>query len=567
MFYKKLEFKPDRLVFQDSEPQNGEGNDGEVVDDTAEQAQQTIQESLQEAQLLTEHLIPSPNGEWQGQDVVFWGGRDEEIGDDDDGTADERVPLVIMQNEGSYFYIVQEGDSRDDVYDYFTETMADQDPERFGYLAEVRASKAGQSRSFNIDGGDTFKVGTLVPVFLNPETRPVSTVDFVNEYARPTLEIIKHDEFYAPYVKYLIDTMGEERLLSMMVAVACAETSYPIGTGVFHKYENQHKAFSLSCFHVLMNKDSPGMRARQRLQMSEGQTYQYSNACRLFLAFLIEKALEECDGAACNQDTISKEEKVRQALDVYQDDSSFRFQELETDGNIDKAIRTLNDEYGYLRNPSPYIKKLERYLSLMGRKVTSLQAKDGVGMGVDEDGPYVVFFNSKTPKAKEGETKSCSGKVRIDYSPSKVMGEVIGDFPDEQGWSYAGFQSFYGADTGDNYSGQLETRYTETLTWLQGGDPPVDPREVAAATTFEQLTPEEVEKNYPAYGALFAPSSTGLSPLKYLEHANASYESSPVITENPLPKLAEYYFQPYLNYLESNNRGPASTVLTDQLGL
>lgn len=74
-----------------------------------------------------------------------------------------------------------------------------------------------------------------------------------------------------------------------MLAIAKQESGgKPIGQFELHRWEPHQSAFSFSLFHVLMK--GAGMRARQHLDMTEGQLYHPKNAAKLFLAFLCEKS-------------------------------------------------------------------------------------------------------------------------------------------------------------------------------------------------------------------------------------------------------------------------------------
>ncbi len=64
----------------------------------------------------------------------------------------------------------------------------------------------------------------------------------------------------------------------------------PLGRLELHRWEEGQHAFSFGYCHVVMV--GPGLRARQRLGLTEGQTYHPVNSAKLFLAFLFEKSAE-----------------------------------------------------------------------------------------------------------------------------------------------------------------------------------------------------------------------------------------------------------------------------------
>ncbi len=524
-------FRPARLVFQERPTWDPS-------------AMPTPNPALPQMAAGLTHLTPSPDGDFVQPDVLNYGAIE-----------------VQEQNDGAYFYVAQAGDTYATVHTNLT-TIANADPDRFGYLLEYDYLDFPRGRSLNIPNSARFNAGELIPIPLCLDIRRIDQYEFVEHHALSALEMMRNAEFYGPYVDYIIGEVGEARLLAMMVAVAKAETDSPIGSASLHKYESRYNAFSLSCFHVLMEQngegqDGPGLRARKNLQMSEGQTYHPLNACRLFLAYLVEKAIERCDAGACADATFAPDEVQLNNIETFNQDTSFKFIRLEQVAGphqtIENAVIELNGQLNLLRNPIPYSRRLVNYLGTLDLDETTLQLNDGVGLGQDDRGPYVVFFNSRTGKS--------SGRIRIDYGPAAVIGTIRESLPHETRWNQAEFIELYGADNSEGrYQRRLQTHYSEILNWREGRTdyPPLEEMD------FYRV---RLPATYPDYGQLNRPPSSRMDARDFLLHINGQSGNSFFLTNDPYFKMADNYLQPYLEHLSNIGLTPNHPIPTDQADL
>ncbi|MCF7836601.1 hypothetical protein K9N08_00055 [Candidatus Gracilibacteria bacterium] len=143
---------------------------------------------------------------------------------------------------------------------------------------------------FNIRPRD-LNAEMLIPIPLESHERIITDEQFTN-YCQKAIEEMKTDSIYEAKIRQLLKKFSEKDLLELMIAVAKQESGgKPLGQFEFHRWENHLNAFSFSIFHVVMK--GPGIKARQKLKMSEGQTYHPENAAKLFLAFLFEKTGKE----------------------------------------------------------------------------------------------------------------------------------------------------------------------------------------------------------------------------------------------------------------------------------
>ena len=187
----------------------------------------------------------------------------------------------------------------------------------YAYLREIPNSSG--INSFNIpprylqqsppyQGGKTAMDKLGIPIPIPEKERQLSEEMFAN-YCYEALAEMESHPHYGPKIKAMIKTASRREVVALMIAVAkkeCGER--PIGQFVFHRYEPHHKAFSFSLYHILMTEEpvyqmekkkkvitgkrgGPGRRAQQELGLTIGQTYHPKNACKLFLAFLIEKRI------------------------------------------------------------------------------------------------------------------------------------------------------------------------------------------------------------------------------------------------------------------------------------
>lgn len=265
--------------------------------------------------------------------IAFW--------DDNKDYSTKNLPLEretlapgvkIIRDAGLIFYIVQVEDIKETkVTTYTTKTTKtkhgkktvkiphvtihkDGDFEKirnklkkipeFSYLDEDEydRSKSGhKTKSFNIPK-ESVKSGMYIPIPLDHRVREISPQDFAN-YCHDAIKEMKDES--SPYTKdinNLLVNTTEKALISSMLAFARSETAeeytnfvQPLGDVELHRREPAFKAFSFTYFHILMEKNAdgktawPGLAARLKLWLTEGQCYHPKNATKLFLAYRIEK--------------------------------------------------------------------------------------------------------------------------------------------------------------------------------------------------------------------------------------------------------------------------------------
>ncbi len=186
--------------------------------------------------------------------------------------------VTILRDVGITFYKVVAGDSLSGIKQKLSKI-----PE-FGYLKNLAAT--GLS-SFNLPP-KFLQLGSWIP--LPPKESPMKNLserDFV-EYCRAALFDMKYNGVYSREISSLLVRTSEREILAAMLAVAKAECGGNIAQFATFRYEKGHHVFSYSVFHVLMK--GAGLKARQNLNMTVGQTEHPLNAAKLFLAFMIEKS-------------------------------------------------------------------------------------------------------------------------------------------------------------------------------------------------------------------------------------------------------------------------------------
>ena len=181
----------------------------------------------------------------------------------------------------------------------------------FSYLNddEYDRSKSGnKTKSFNVPK-ESVKPGMFIPIPLDHKVREISPQDFAN-YCHEALQEMKNNDCpYAMDITNLLVSTSEKDLISSMLAFARSETAeeytnfvQPLGDVELHRREPAYKSFSFTYFHILMEKNSdgktagPGLKARLKLWLTEGQCYHPKNAAKLFLAYWIEKTNHHLNG-------------------------------------------------------------------------------------------------------------------------------------------------------------------------------------------------------------------------------------------------------------------------------
>lgn len=185
----------------------------------------------------------------------------------------------IFDDVGLSFYLVRKGDTISAIRERLSRY-----PE-FAYLA----SQQGKLDSFNIPA-KKLRADMWLPVPVEAKDRQLSEAQFVHYSATAIQEMCEND-VYGSEVHRILEKVDQRTLVATMIAIAKQEAGgEPLGRFELHRWEDHHKAFSFSYFHVLMR--GPGLDARRKLNLTEGQLYHPYNAVRLFLAFMVEKSRE-----------------------------------------------------------------------------------------------------------------------------------------------------------------------------------------------------------------------------------------------------------------------------------
>jgi hypothetical protein len=185
----------------------------------------------------------------------------------------------IFHDIGLDFYKVRAGDNPTSIRKKLAKY-----PE-YAHLAQ----QTNKLHSFNIPSR-SLQVDMWLPIPLENEDRQLTDEQFAG-YAKEGIDDLKGHTEYGPIVRSIIEEVGESDLVATMIAVAKQESGgLPLGQFELHRWEKKYRAFSFSMFHVLMEKNGPGLTARRELDLTEGQTYHPRNAVKLFIGFMAEKA-------------------------------------------------------------------------------------------------------------------------------------------------------------------------------------------------------------------------------------------------------------------------------------
>ncbi len=185
----------------------------------------------------------------------------------------------IFHDVGLDFYYVQKGDTISGIREALSQY------EKYAYLK----TQTNKLESFNIPA-KKLKAGMWLPIPWENDAREL-TEEQLAHYASLGIEDIMKNPDYHDEIEDILQKVSKEELLATVIAIAKQESgNKPIGQFTWHRWEDHQKAFSFSLFHVLMK--GPGLTARHKLELTEGQTYHPENSTKLLLAFLIEKAAE-----------------------------------------------------------------------------------------------------------------------------------------------------------------------------------------------------------------------------------------------------------------------------------
>ncbi|MCX6734986.1 MAG: hypothetical protein NTZ25_03690 [Candidatus Peregrinibacteria bacterium] len=186
--------------------------------------------------------------------------------------------IIMRHDVGINYYLVQEADS----FAVITEKLS-----RFPFFSYLKDLSKSKIKGFNISGNDLHPgKWIIIPPHHSP-AEGLTDEKFIDD-CRDAIKEIQKDPIYGRFIVELLKKTTEDQIVAMMLA--CAKTES--GNGRFDqfslfRYQGNQKAYSLSLFHILMH--GAGLKARQNLWMTEGQTLTPKNSVKLFLAFMIEK--------------------------------------------------------------------------------------------------------------------------------------------------------------------------------------------------------------------------------------------------------------------------------------
>lgn len=192
--------------------------------------------------------------------------------------------VTIIDDTGIYFYVVTESDK---TIEQIKEKLM-----RYPEFAHLKDQHGLQSLNIH---SRHLKSGMKIPIPQMNSERITTDKQFRIDAQTALKQILKNGE-YGPTIKHILDKPGmtEDKLINALLAIAKQESGgEPIGQFEFHRYEgdNGHDEMSVGFGHVLMQGD--GLRARKILGMTEGQTFNITNAAKLVLAFIVEKSNRE----------------------------------------------------------------------------------------------------------------------------------------------------------------------------------------------------------------------------------------------------------------------------------
>lgn len=186
--------------------------------------------------------------------------------------------ITIRRDIGLVFYKVVAGDTIDRIKEKLAKL-----PE-FSYLKTLSKVKI---LSFNIPP-KLLQLGMWIPLPSSPDTKKeLSDTSFI-KYCDQAIDELKKNKIYSQKMTALELAVGKGAIILAMTTTAKVESGGKLGKFADRRYENGHKVFSYTLFHILM--DGAGLKARRNLGMTEGQTLHPKNSVKLFLAFLFEKA-------------------------------------------------------------------------------------------------------------------------------------------------------------------------------------------------------------------------------------------------------------------------------------
>lgn len=186
--------------------------------------------------------------------------------------------ITIRMDIGLVFYKVVAGDTINGIKEKLG---------KFSEFAYLKTLSRVKILSFNIPP-KLLQLGMWIPLPSSPDTKEeLSDAAFI-KYCYQAIDELKKDKIYGLKMTALELAAGKGAIIPAMMTIAKVESGGKLGKFADRRYENGHKVFSYTLFHILM--DGAGLKARCNLGMTEGQTLHPKNSAKLFLAFLFEKS-------------------------------------------------------------------------------------------------------------------------------------------------------------------------------------------------------------------------------------------------------------------------------------
>ncbi|MBT3349529.1 hypothetical protein HN954_03660 [bacterium] len=172
---------------------------------------------------------------------------------------------------------------------------------------------APKLKSINIPP-DELQKNIWIPLPESKETRELTDKQFFNHCHEAIVEILTNDSSrdiaYKKELNAILDEIGEDNLLALMIAIAKQESGVPVGQFVFHRWESSKKKFAYSMFQILIHTDpktkkpTSGLVAAQNMGMTPGQSMHPKNAAKLFIGKFCEDYRSSKPG--CTEKDIAK---------------------------------------------------------------------------------------------------------------------------------------------------------------------------------------------------------------------------------------------------------------------
>lgn len=209
-----------------------------------------------------------------------------------DPQPDEDIELFIDLG-GVAFYNAKTGDTISDIRD----TLA-RHP-NYEYLKKQKRSLVG----FNYTRPGEIQVGEQIQIPIDQKERRISDEEFALHAHNAISEILSNLD-YGEEIKKVVDKVGEKELIASIMAIAKQEAGgMPLGQFSFYRMEPKQlnkqgqevRRKSISIMHVV--QEGPGLKARKKLNMTEGQAMHFQKGVELFLGYLVEKRVLEQGGS------------------------------------------------------------------------------------------------------------------------------------------------------------------------------------------------------------------------------------------------------------------------------